>query len=108
MEMKTLSYLVLMGIVLGTISLLGLPARADYGASTLPDTSVAPSTTLSAPAVPSGTPSVAGLVPFTAEANYMSLPGYLRWQMYASNGSWITYADARGMVQQEVQVASAR
>jgi hypothetical protein len=31
-------------------------------------------------------PQVAGLKPFTAEANYMSLPGYLRWQVSVEQG----------------------
>ncbi|HEY3248928.1 MAG TPA: hypothetical protein VGK88_11630 [bacterium] len=47
---------------------------------------------------PSGFPNVAGLHPFTAEANYMSLPGYLRWLVYQVSGRWITYAEAKRIV----------
>lgn len=37
---------------------------------------------------------VAQLTPFTPEANYMSLPGYLRWQVFVEEGRWITMLQA--------------
>jgi len=43
-------------------------------------------------------PNVAGTQPFTAAANYMSLPGYLRWQTFREQGFWISYAEARRIV----------
>ncbi|MDQ3815919.1 MAG: hypothetical protein M3347_18575 [Armatimonadota bacterium] len=35
-------------------------------------------------------PKVSGLTPFTQEANYMSLPGYLRWQHLLKTGQWLS------------------
>jgi len=43
-------------------------------------------------------PNVAGTQPFTAAANFMSLPGYLRWQTFHEQGFWISYAEARRIV----------
>jgi hypothetical protein len=37
---------------------------------------------------------VTGLVAFTTEANYMSLPGYLRWQYFIDHQEWITMLEA--------------
>lgn len=48
-------------------------------------------------------PDVAGLQPFTAAANYMSLPGYLRWQNFREEGFWISYAEARRIVQTQLR-----
>lgn len=39
-------------------------------------------------------PSVAGLTPFSAEANYMSKPGYLRYRFFVTSGRWISYEEA--------------
>ena len=39
-------------------------------------------------------PSVAGLTPFTQEANFMSLPGYLRWRHFQATGQWISRDEA--------------
>ncbi len=38
--------------------------------------------------------SVKGLTPFTPPANFMSLPGYLRWRYLLSSGRWISRAEA--------------
>lgn len=43
-------------------------------------------------------PSVAGLTPFSPGANYMSLPGYLRWQIFMEQGTWISREEAIQMV----------
>jgi hypothetical protein len=43
-------------------------------------------------------PSVANLQPFTAASNYMSLPGYLRLQVWRDQQVWLTYAEARRIV----------
>lgn len=42
---------------------------------------------------PIGT-SLVGLAPFTAESNYMSLPGYLRWQEFQATGVEMTRLEA--------------
>lgn len=39
-------------------------------------------------------PSVAGLTAFTPEANFMSLPGYLRWRHFQATGQWISRDEA--------------
>lgn len=39
-------------------------------------------------------PSVVGLTPFTANANYMSLPGYLRYQAFGADDVWMTRLEA--------------
>lgn len=39
-------------------------------------------------------PDVSKLTPFTPEANYMSLPGYLRWQNLLTSGRWISREQA--------------
>ena len=54
-----------------------------------------------APALAQQVSSVANLEPFSAEANFMSLPGYLRWLLFQQNGNWITYQEAARMVQQQ-------
>ena len=38
--------------------------------------------------------SVKGLTPFTPPANFMSLPGYLRWRYVFDSGRWISRAEA--------------
>lgn len=38
--------------------------------------------------------SVKGLTPFTPAANFMSLPGYLRWRYLLSSGRWISRQEA--------------
>ena len=44
-------------------------------------------------------PNVGGVVAFTEAANFMSLPGYLRWVTFKEQGLWLTYAEARRIVQ---------
>lgn len=39
-------------------------------------------------------PSVAGLVPFSAQCNYMSKAGYLRYRYFVSSGRYISYEEA--------------
>ena len=38
-------------------------------------------------------PNLSGLCAFTAAANYMSLPGYLRWMTFKDQNCWLTYAE---------------
>lgn len=54
-----------------------------------------------APAFAQQVPNVASLEPFSAEANFMSLPGYLRWLLFQQTGNWITYQEAARMVQEQ-------
>jgi hypothetical protein len=46
-------------------------------------------------------PSVSNLKAFSAEANFMSLPGYLRYLMHQQTGQWLTYAEASRAVRQQ-------
>ena len=52
-------------------------------------------------------PDVRGLQPFTAETNYMSLPGFLRWQYYQETASWITWGEAVALVRSQLVIAAA-
>ncbi len=39
-------------------------------------------------------PQVGGLKPFSEEARFMSLPGYLRWLVFQQDGVWIARAES--------------
>jgi len=43
-------------------------------------------------------PNVSSLQPFTAETNYMSLAGYLKWTSFKDNGVWLSRAEAQRIV----------
>lgn len=43
-------------------------------------------------------PDVSGIVPFTAEANFMSLAGYLKWTSFKDNGVWLSRLEAQRIV----------
>jgi hypothetical protein len=43
-------------------------------------------------------PNVRGLEPFSAQTRYMSLVGYLRWQYFTQNNTWISVAEATELV----------
>jgi len=63
-----------------------------------------PSTQPVAPAQnvsPGQVPTVSNLKPFSAEADYMSLAGYLRYLMYQQTNQWVTYAEATRVVKQQ-------
>lgn len=46
-------------------------------------------------------PNVRGVTPFTQAANYMSLPGFLRYQYLLSSGRWISRDEAEEQVRQQ-------
>ena len=56
-----------------------------------------------APAFAQQHPNVSNLKAFAPEANFMSLPGYLRWLVFQQTASWITYAEAARIVQQQLE-----
>lgn len=58
-----------------------------------------------APVFAQQVPHVASLTPFSPEANFMSLPGYLRWLLFQQTGNWITYQEAARMVQEQLSQA---
>lgn len=47
-------------------------------------------------------PKVSNLKPFTAEANYMSLPGYLRFLVYERDGVWLDRMEAASIVDNQI------
>lgn len=47
-------------------------------------------------------PDVRGVQPFTAEAQFMSLPGYLRWSYFVENNVWISRAEATALVRAQL------
>lgn len=61
--------------------------------------------TLVVPALAQQFPNVANLKPFSAEAGFMSLPGYLRWLVFQQTGQWITYAEAARVVAEQLRTA---
>jgi hypothetical protein len=46
-------------------------------------------------------PNVSTLTPFTAQTNFMSLPGYLRYVSHQQTGQWLTYTEAGRIVHQQ-------
>ena len=50
---------------------------------------------------PGQVPNIAGLKPFSPEADFMSLAGYLRYLMHQATGQWVTYAEAKRAAQQQ-------
>jgi hypothetical protein len=102
------------GIPFMTLALVCALAVPAVWAQTQPTTpSTQPTTPATQPATPGtpgmtqpGTttgqfPTVSNLKPFSAEADYMSLPGYLRYLMYQQTGRWLTYAEAHRAVMQQ-------
>ena len=45
---------------------------------------------------------VAGLQPFAAESNYMSLAGYLRWMTYKEQGVWLSMPEAKRIAAEQI------
>jgi hypothetical protein len=48
--------------------------------------------------VAGGYPDVSGLQPFSAETNYMSLAGYLKWTVFKDQQVWLSMAEAQRIV----------
>lgn len=46
-------------------------------------------------------PNVSNLTPFSAETNFMSLAGYLRYVNHQQTGQWLTVPEAVRIVQQQ-------
>ena len=53
------------------------------------------------PASAQSVPNVMGLEQFSAQSQYMSLPGYLRWQYFEENNVWISVAEAGHLVRSQ-------
>ena len=81
------------------------PAQTPPGQQVQPAQQPAqtPSQTQPAQTTPGSTgqmPSVSNLKPFSIEADFMSLAGYLRYLMHQQTGQWMTYAEAQRAVKQ--------
>jgi hypothetical protein len=50
------------------------------------------------PAAAQTVPDVRGIQPFSAQSNFMSLEGYLRYQYFQQNKNWVSAAEAKQMV----------
>ncbi len=50
-------------------------------------------------------PNVSNLTPFTPDANFMSLPGYLRWVVYQLKNEWISLEEAARIVNEQIRTA---
>ena len=75
--MKVLSILLLVSVMMGLLVLASAPAGAQQY------------------------PNVANLQPFSPQANYMSLPGYLRWQVFRDTGTWLSREEATRIVAEQ-------
>jgi hypothetical protein len=73
--------LVVVAIIAVVIALAALPAAAQEGGGAYP--------------------SVAGLKAFSAESNYMSLPGYLRWMTFREQKVWLSVPEAKRIVAEQ-------
>jgi len=60
-------------------------------------TALAPS-----PAEAAGYPEVAGLAQWSAETSYMSHAGYLRWLTFKDQGVWLSMAEAKRIVAEQL------
>jgi hypothetical protein len=45
---------------------------------------------------------VSGMQQFAAESNYMSLAGYLRWMTFKEQGVWLSMAEAKQIVAEQM------
>jgi uncharacterized protein YdeI (BOF family) len=87
--MRKLTVIALSVLVLST-------AFAGVALAQTPATTPAPATTTQGQY-----PDVHSLKPFSAEANYMSLAGYLRYLVFQQTGQWLTRAEAVRIVAQQ-------
>ena len=62
---------------------------------------------LAKPASAQNIPNVRGLTPFTAETNFMSLAGWLRWQYHIENSRWISRTEAVNFVKSQTGATAA-
>ena len=98
---KVLASIVSVAALVAVIS--GVAFAQTYPAQTPPATQPAqtPPATQPSNVSPGQVPTVANLKPFSAEADFMSLPGYLRYLMHQATGQWVTYAEATRVVKQQ-------
>ncbi|MHB9134081.1 MAG: hypothetical protein ACYDBB_23675 [Armatimonadota bacterium] len=49
---------------------------------------------------------VSGLTPFSAQTHFMSLSGYLRWQYFKENNTWLSAEEAQALVDAQIKPAT--
>ena len=81
--MKKLNFVLIVAVTLAGVTLAASPSQAQ------------------------SYPDVRGKSAFTQEANYMSLPGFLRWHYLWMSGRWISRNEARLAVSQQVGTPTA-
>lgn len=59
-----------------------------------------------APAFAQQYPDVSHLKPFSAESNFMSLAGYLRWVVFQQSNNWLSMAEAQRIVADQTKTAT--
>ncbi len=55
------------------------------------------------PAAAQEYPNVANVQPWAPESNYMSLAGYLRWMTFQEQKVWLSMAEAKRIVAEQLQ-----
>ena len=93
--MRKIALLVL-GVMVLTTAFAGA-AMAQYSQPATQPATPAPATTQTQGQYPN----VANLKPFSAEANYMSLAGYLRYLVFQQTAQWLTREEAVRIVNQQ-------
>src|SRR5579884_972428 len=77
------------------------PAPSQQPTTPTPTTPSQQPTTPGQPLPAGQYPNVSNLKPFSPEANFMSLAGYLRYLVYQSTNQWLTRAEAERVVRQQ-------
>ncbi len=78
---KLASFLAIVAIVSVLVALAAAPVAAQQGGGQYP--------------------SVSGLTQFSAESNFMSLAGYLRWMTFKEQGIWLSVPEAKRIVAEQ-------
>lgn len=56
---------------------------------------------------PAAKPAICTMQPFTAETQYMSLQGYVRWQRWEESAYWLTHHDAVAQTEEQTKICKA-
>jgi hypothetical protein len=81
------------------VSLTVMIASACFATAALAQTP--PATPAPSTSQPGQYPTVSNLKPFSAEADYMSLAGYLRYMVFQQTGQWLTREESQRIVAQQ-------
>lgn len=88
--------IVVLSVMILSATFAGAAMAQTYSTPPATQPATQPST-----ATPGQYPSVANLKEFSAEANFMSLPGYLRYLIFQQTGQWLTRPEAVRIVNQQ-------